>query len=302
MEKILTIGIPTYKRPHSCAKLLNQILNSQILNDNVKVIVVNDSGSEEFEKEYATIINSYDGLDINYLTNVQNIGFPKSLLKLFSFCETKYLMMMADDDMIVIDFLEDILRFLNEKKPDLLSPQWLYRNGRFGRGIDVTRKVEIEEHRLCSGHAPGVIFNIENVREFIPIIEKRINIGCAATLTYPLVSFAISLILKNDNCWWYGEPIAMEGDNCESGIKDEKGDHYSSVNSRIQQIAAFDDFILTFEDSQIRNKLLLESRAWSIQKLLNSNKELKTKVLDYIDPSFTKKVYNKILKTINKLK
>ena len=32
MEKILTIGIPTYKRPHSCAKLLNQILNSQILN------------------------------------------------------------------------------------------------------------------------------------------------------------------------------------------------------------------------------------------------------------------------------
>ena len=116
MEKILTIGIPTYKRPHSCAKLLNQILNSQILNDNVKVIVVNDSGSEEFEKEYATIINSYDGLDINYLTNVQNIGFPKSLLKLFSFCETKYLMMMADDDMIVIDFLEDILRFLNEKK------------------------------------------------------------------------------------------------------------------------------------------------------------------------------------------
>lgn len=240
------------------------------------------------------------GVEVNYEKNSTNLGFPKTLVKIFEKCQTKYLMMMADDDQIIQDHFVKILKFLDENKPDLLSPQWLYKNGKFGRGIKTTRKVNIKEHRLCSGHAPGVIFNMHNTKQFIPLIESRINAKCAATITYPLVSFAIALILANNNCWRYGAPIAMEGDNCESGIKDSNGNHYSSLNSRIQQIAAFDDFILTFEDSKTRNQLLLVARAWSMQKAINSNIDLKKNLLEYINPPVTKKIYNKIKRFLSK--
>lgn len=245
MKKILTVGIPTYKRPESLAKLLNLIFSTPQFHENVEVVIINDSGTDEFDAEYDEAIYKFNW-GIRFIKNEMNVGFPKSFVKLILECQTSYLLVMADDDLLISEHFLEILYFLKEKAPDLLSPQWIYKNGRFGRGVKQTRKVKIEEHRLCSGHAPGVIFNVNKSREFIPLVENRIISNCAATLTYPLVSLTIPLILAANNCYWFGKPIAREGDAHRSGIKDAKGNHYSSLASRIQQIAAFDDYILSF--------------------------------------------------------
>jgi glycosyltransferase involved in cell wall biosynthesis len=299
MEKI-TIGIPTYRRPESLIKLLENINTLSDLNIDIDVLIIDDSGAEDFNVRNKKGIESFKDLKINFIINQFNLGLPRTFLKLLSECKTKYLLLMADDDVLIKDNLLRILDFLEKENPDLLSPQWLYKSGKYGRGINSTRKVTPEEHRLCCGHAPGVIFNVLKAKEFLTIIEDRIDQSCNATLTYPLVALSIPMILSYDNCYWYGKPIAMEGDACESGLKDSKGNHYSSTASRIQQIAAFDDYLLTFAESENREKILASSRSWSFQKVLNSNKSLRMDVLRYIRPSLSFRIGRKINLFLNK--
>lgn len=229
----MTIGIPTYKRPDSLAKLLTIIANTPEFYLNSEIMVLNDSGTKDFDEGYDHALKYGKDLKIDYLRNETNIGFARSFCKLIQECKTTYLLLMADDDILLKDHFSDILIFLKEKNPDLLSPQWLFKDGRFMRGIMEARKVEPEEYRHCCGHAPGVIFNVEKARKFVNLVQGRININCAATLTYPLVSFSIPLILSYNNCWWFGKPIAMEGDACASGIKDAHGYHYSTLASSV---------------------------------------------------------------------
>jgi glycosyltransferase involved in cell wall biosynthesis len=281
----ITIGIPTYRRAESLVKLLENITTLSELKIDIDVLIIDDSGTKECNIKNKKGIESFKSLKINYIINHVNLGFPRTLLKLIKECKTKYLILIADDDIFIKDNLIDILDFVDKNSPDLLSPQWLYKSGKFGRGINSTRKVLPEEHRLCCGHAPGVIFNVEKAKEFFNVIEDRIKLSCNATLTYPLVSLSIPLMLFYDNCYWYGKPIVMEGDACESGLKDSKGNHYSTTASSIQQIAAFDDYILSFEESERRKRILFAARSWSFQKVLNSNTSLRTKVLNYIKPT-----------------
>ncbi|AWG23041.1 hypothetical protein FFWV33_16675 [Flavobacterium faecale] len=296
----ITIGIPTYRRSEALVNLLENISSLSGLKIDFDIIIIDDSGTKEYNLKNKEVIESFKDLKINFIINQLNLGFPRTFLKLLKECNTKYLILMADDDLLIKDNLIEIFDFLEKKNPDLLSPQWLYKSGKYGRGINSTRKVIPEEHRLCCGHAPGVIFNVIKGREFISVIEDRINQSCNATLTYPLVSLSIALMLFYDNCYWYAKPIAMEGQACESGINDSKGNHYSSTASRIQQIAAFDDYILTFAECENREKILLASRSWSFQKVLNSNKTLREKVLQYINPSLSFRIHRKINLLCNK--
>jgi len=299
-RKIITIGIPTYRRPNSLTKILSQISSESVFYENAMIVIVNDSGSKEFENEYIKAINTFGNIHIEYIRNKINLGLPRSFLILLENTKTKYLFYMSDDDILISQNLPGIINFILEKKPYIVSPQWIFKNGRFGRGINKTRKIKPEEFRLCCGHAPGVIFNVEIAKEFVPIIEKRINTRCTATYTYPLVAFSIPIFLKYDNCWWYGKPLVMEGDNSPSQIRDPKGYPYYSINSRIQQIADFDDYILSFPESELRNRILKASRAWSLQKAINLDKELKKEVLFYISPPIKVRILRRFARIFKK--
>ncbi len=272
----ITIGIPTYRRPDSLVKLLKHLESSEdFTRKNTEICIINDSGSE-YEDSYKCKISPYldsNKLNIRYLSNSENIGYPKTFIRLFKECKTDFLLLMADDDLMVSEHLNEILEFINEFEPDICSTQY-FRGDHMYRGKIQTRKVKYSEFQQCNGHAPGVIYKVKNALEFLPDIEKRIHQQCSVASTYPQALLCIYLLLKNNHCWFLAYPLVERGDDMPSLIKDPEGNHYSSVASRIRQIADYDNFILSLPESEERNIILNSSRASALVRLFNASAEL----------------------------
>lgn len=285
--KQITIGIPTYRRARPLRYLLEQIVNSDLLRERLHVKIVNDSGLDSENFDYQTEIldnKNFSNLDFEYKENKKNEGFARTFCNLIEQTETSYLLVMADDDLLVEERFQPIIDFLHQKTPCLLSSKWISRSGRIGRGTNETRKITLEEHRISCGHVPGLILDVQRAREFLPLLYGRLDGGCVATHTYPSVVLHIPLLLKYDNSWYFNAPIAREGSACASGIKDTAGFGYSNLASRIQQLAALDQYILNFPQSSERDRILKSSRAWAMVKAINSDADLRKYVWSRLKP------------------
>lgn len=277
-EKI-TIAIPTFKRPQSLKGGLERLDELHNIDSRFGILVIDDSGSARFNNLNERVIDGFrnkTGLCVKYVVNDRNRGFPETLIKLFENTESEYMLLMSDDDLILARYFSEIVDFIFAHKPVLLAPQFLDGDRKhLTRGKKETRLIKPREYRICCGHAPGLIFHVPSYRNQIKKIKSRISRGCAATLTYPTVSFTFDLLLDGAEMYWYHKPLVMLGDDMPSGIKDQHGDHYSNMASRIQQIAAFDLMVLEHEESQLRNEVLFETRAWSFKKALSAERHLK---------------------------
>lgn len=284
----ITLGIPTFRRPEALMGLLTHVKDTKGLRDNVKVLVVDDSGTEQYWDKYDDLINYYssefDSGKFTYIKNNENLGFARNLAKLIELTETDYLLVMADDDLIVEDDFLRILEFIETKRPDILSPRWVSQKGRIGRGGGETRLITLEEHRLCCGHVPGLFFNVGKVRDVLPYLYARVESGCSAALTYPSVILSIALLMKRTNIWYFDGVIAKENGALPSQIKDASGNHYADMASRIQQIASFDQYILSFPASEARDRMLHASRGWAICKACGADATLSKYVYEHIKP------------------
>lgn len=298
IQHTLTIGIPTYNRPNALAKVIKNLENLYSIYSTFSVLIVDDSSLEIHKLKNAEIIKTYDNnksFNIDYYPNSKNLGFARSFIKILKHCKTDYLMLLADDDKVIPNHFKEILSFATKNKVALLSPQWLYKNSKkLGRGIKTTRRIEPKEFRKCSGHAPGLIINVSAYKKEILRVEYRLRNNCFATTTYPLVTFTAGVLLKYKTLYWYNKPLVMEGDSEPSNIKDTSGNHYSSINSRLQQIAAFDDMLFSLPESKYRDEMLFESRVWSIYKVLAANRDIRRELINRFALSLEKKIKRKI--------
>lgn len=267
MENILTIGIPTYNRPKSLAKHIDGVFLSNSLKYRIKVLVINDGGPTEIDELLQQRKEQFSNL--TSARNSKNLGFARTFLKLIEACETKYLMLMADDDLVLFEDFEHLFELINIYEPDFISPQWLRKNQIY-RGQSKTAKIKPKDFMKSSRHAPGLIFKVETIKKMIPDLNERLSRKCSASETYPQVTILIELILSNAKCWSLAVPVAKEGDALPSGIKDQKGNHYTSFASRLQQAADFDAYILAFPKSNVRDQILNKCRNIYLIRLLRS--------------------------------
>lgn len=115
MNRILTIGIPTYNRAHSLKKSLLELSSSiGSYADYIEIIISDNCSTDDTErvvKEWMEIIPS--GLSIRYHKNDSNIGISKNLVSLFYYAKTPYFMFIGDDDRI-----ENLPRIIDVLKSD----------------------------------------------------------------------------------------------------------------------------------------------------------------------------------------
>lgn len=89
---ILTITIPTYKRPARLAMLL-ATLRPQV-DERVEVIVIDNANDKETE----LVVSASGVAGISYVANVVNIGMAGNLLRCFEYGQGQLLWMVGDDD------------------------------------------------------------------------------------------------------------------------------------------------------------------------------------------------------------
>lgn len=107
-ENKLSVAIPIFNG----AKTISNTLESIVGNENVNIVIsdnFSNDGTIEILKSYAS---RYTNIVINY--NSENIGFDANLKKCIQLCNTKYVWLLTDDDIIVAGAFEELSEVLND--------------------------------------------------------------------------------------------------------------------------------------------------------------------------------------------
>lgn len=117
---LLTIAIPTFNRPDRIRNTVSRLLPQ--LNSQVKVLVL-DNCSPVNVKEYLQQQIGSDVLNkVEVIRHRVNIGGDANFQRCFELCDTPYIWMLGDDDMVREDAVALILEELNNfKNQDLIG-------------------------------------------------------------------------------------------------------------------------------------------------------------------------------------
>lgn len=252
----LAIIIPSYNRPE---KLLNTLVNlyPQIV-DGVKITVI-DNCSDIFYQNYCTesdrnIANCVrEGL-IRFTRNKSNIGVAANLMRTFETCDSEWMWLLADDDMISQTAISDILneiRFLENEK-DVAFIKFSSRGceakkeGCFIKSLDGI----IEILAISKVHFNSYIFTSNGVYR-VPFFKDHLITGYQYLNTYvPHIMMLLNYLNKHEN----ENVIYLSNKQIAFYVVPEMGYSYGFVAGL--GVGAFKNF--TFNISKI-NYLKLES-------------------------------------------
>lgn len=250
---LLTIGVPSYSRATECARLVNQILSE--FARQVRVIVIDDSESGFI---YDALMGSLkDRTAVTLLNNGKNCGYAGTLVRMFEVCDTPYLMMMADDDLVHPAGLSETLKFLADELPDFVAPQFLADNNIY-RGKEHTCPVKPKEFLACSRHAPGLIYAVQSMGNALDRFKQRMSNSSTVAHVYPQVLLVASLIAEGRACYWLNVPTAVQGAALSSDLVDTNGSRYWSFESRWRQLTGFDDYLNSLLPTSTRRDAVVE--------------------------------------------
>jgi Glycosyl transferase family 2 len=228
-KTLLTVGIPTYQRRRHVLELTSSLASVGIL-----TLVVDDGSDDGTAEALAEIPH------VTLVRNRENLGYARSLLRLFEEATSPYLLLMSDDDILLTENVDRLEHYLLESEPTFVSTQF-YKSGVLFRGRDDAAEMRPEEYKRASGHAPGLVFRTNKVEPLIGAMSERLDSGCVATHVYPQVIVASFLLAAGEPCAWWDRPIAADGAMLPSGIRDG-ADSYTALASRWRQEQAFNDF------------------------------------------------------------
>lgn len=237
MNKILTIGIPTYKRVDEVRSLLEFVKKNKLY-EFVDILLIDDGPSLDLPK----IVSSYIDV-ISFFQHEENKGYANTFCELIENCKTEYILITSDDDHIIAENIPKLLLFLKNESPDFISTQWL-RNGKIHRGKKNNERISFSEIGQASNHAPGLIYKVSVCTPFLLLIKQRIKQNCQAVFFYPQVVLLFLLELNDKKCIWGNIAVIKEGFANDSGLKDKTGNSYFSFQGRWN---VYVDFIEVFD-------------------------------------------------------
>lgn len=242
---LLTIGIPTYNRAASVARLLHQLLSDTEAAP-VQVLVVDDGGEDG---TYVSLSSDPAiATRVRLIRNDENLGYPRTLARVFEECKTEYLMVVADDDQVITKSLSPLLDYLERERPAFVSPQFL-RSSTVYRGQENTGPIASGEFLASSAHASGLVYRVKDCQAPLVELAKRVDSKQADALVYPQVVVMVQLLIAGSKCEWLALPTVSEGSFEPSGIRDADGNAYWSLESRWQQLKAFDSLLSQYCES-----------------------------------------------------
>jgi glycosyltransferase involved in cell wall biosynthesis len=244
LDKILTIYIPTYNRLEMISLLLTEIISFNLINT-VKVLVADD-GSDD--NTYEKLISDFTENDITIIKHSPNIGISAGYLKFIELCETDYFMLMADDDTLRRRGIIELISFLKEEDPDVVSTAW----GRIdnnNKWVDISRykkdnpKIKLKDIRGATNHSPGVVFKTSTALQHVNTMKERLNNKCYATTIYPAVVLSLLIAFSNNNCRWFSGVTGgyRSFGALPSNLVDQDGYSWDSFIGRWKEQESFED-------------------------------------------------------------
>ena len=256
-DKVLTICIPTFNRPEHLELLLSEICNSEF-NQYYEILVV-DNGSDP---ETELVINKFKDKFISSSRLEVNEGLAPGLIACFQNCKTKYLMMMADDDKLLLSSMPQIIETIHKYDCDFLSTTWIGTNNRIIRTPGKLCEISLSEIRASSNHLPGIIFKTSLLPLFLTQLESRLVEGCYFAFFYPQIMILLLSYLEKKSllaCTIISGGYRKEVPE-HTKLTDKNGENYGSFNVSLKihldMIAFCNKILVSVKDAKLNQELV----------------------------------------------
>jgi hypothetical protein len=271
MNHTLTIAIPTFNRVGIITQHVNYLI-SESVHELVEILII-DNGSPD--GTYDRLREISNGTPIRVLRNPENIGFNSSFYRLFHECNTEYLIIMSDEDLIIPEQLTHLAQFLQQYQPLFVSSQIINNQGEIFREFrdlddgdqrtDSThdwckyRQISPSELYEASGYISGLVYkreeSIQALHDIKPHVDKPGQI-------YPQILLTAQLVLRGP-CYYWKHPLAQKKHFCLSSVDDDPtfaGKH-NQLRARWKQHKLFLDFYADKSrdsDDPVQKKMALQ--------------------------------------------
>lgn len=161
---LISIVIPTYKRPKLLKEAINSALNQEGFNNYEVIVVDNEIINNSDEKtETEKLLSSYNNPKLFYYKNEKNLGMTGNWNRCIELARGKLITILHDDDILYSNFLKEMISSFNNKIDLIVS------NVEFGLNykskneyLNLKKKLtKIKIGNLIAGTispAPGIIF------------------------------------------------------------------------------------------------------------------------------------------------
>ena len=188
MSNKLTIAIPTYNRNNELNRLIDSLSNQ--IDDSVNIIIYDNHSTKPVED---TIIDDSfkNNSKVKIIRNANNIGGNANILKCFENCETDWIWVIGDDDLLddkaVCTVLDAIKLYSNALLLSFSSSQHLHNESKILENLE-----EFISNIKYWGHINFSSVNLFNWR----VLKKHIKSGYQFAYSY---SPHLALVFKELN-------------------------------------------------------------------------------------------------------
>jgi glycosyltransferase involved in cell wall biosynthesis len=108
--KLLSICIPTYKRPTCLAELLDSIAHQ--VTDEIEIVISDDASGDQTE----AVVSAYKERlpSLKYFLQAENIGLDENFRKLADYASGTYIWFMGDDDKLEPEAVKTVIKALGD--------------------------------------------------------------------------------------------------------------------------------------------------------------------------------------------
>lgn len=140
-NNLLTIAIPTYKRPKFLYQAIDSAVHQEKSGIRYNIIVVNndpETDLAEFEQFYRDA-----PVDVRFYTNERNLGMLGNVNRCVELAEGKWIAFLHDDDLLLPNYIHEISKYLKDDDAAGLIPRrYLLFEGNGRQSLEKKRRIK----------------------------------------------------------------------------------------------------------------------------------------------------------------
>lgn len=199
-QYLLAICIPTYNRSaylQACMQSVCTEISSARLEETVVVIISDNNSTDDTRQAAEAFRNRYDGIDIRYSCNPDNVGAVNNFIRLVEISPADFTYILGDDDRLGEGALLETLALLRDHKDKLVFHLKCRQTDIIPKGmppiaLDVNRAGEHYFYNI--GNAGTFIFRTHTAQQYLADRKQRIAQTC-----WPQTEIMFGMLLQEKN-------------------------------------------------------------------------------------------------------
>jgi len=245
-KNLITLCIPTFNREETVSLLIQDLIKKEV-NDSVNILIIDDGSDDDTFNKLSEYKNKSN---LKIIQNPKNRGFAQTFIRCLEECETEYLVLCTDDEIIVSESLPELDKTIKLSKADFISTKFISEYG--GREHKKRSKLKLKDIWKAGKHIPGLVFKRSSALSACGKLIDQLDRENAIAFFFPQIY--LLLIMQVSGMLLIKAPIIISaknpGGSKASQILSPSGETYASLSTVIDRFTAFNELYLSLLEDQ----------------------------------------------------